>query len=699
MAEFSEGLLAGFSFVDQLVARRQNARLAEERMGLARAAEQRAQAAFDTQQRQIQSAEQRQIRQDQAAQRFARAQRLGIENLSPEELTALEQDAAFNPQIAAALNEFRLGQRDVEAINELRNLSRPTISQGATDAVARRTAGPIVQGTNVDPVLAVSLGGVPGPGELPPAIEGVRVDDPNIIRRGIERVFGVEHDGVRAVADTQGVHVGYLRNLGIEPPAELVDRRRGNVVRLPVEVIEELEASKDLPVVEREAVLNSVRQRLGDGSGEITRQKLAAEALDDTVTRWRGFLDMKSENGRTLRTEATQDPMSIAMRFREDFNTLKKSDPNTFASLIRELDPVVHKAVNQASARMRAIPVNDQGLVDTSSPEFRRASRELNQLLALQQNMSDEYDDRYEAEIRGNSMPVGNTDLSARMAQILAETPAPGMPASGNELRANVTVGRRAVQSVQNGARNLTTKQVQALAWLAKRGYITPGGFENFLATGSFDDPKSEGFFSHNPDHILFNPDGSIAYIPPSLDPSRERKKWPENFVREVRRMFEPPPGATDRQVEQARREEAAFYIALDQNPGTLGLAGIDVNRLDELEMPEIALLTTRFRAMNDVHAAYDNHWFWGNPVTQFFTGGWEAEGVNPFDRTLKDIARRFDIEVPPMRVQKSQVDSARMSLVASDDPVQRILGYIGSDMDIDQAIQDAVAAQAEAGR
>lgn len=690
MAEFSEGLLAGFSFVDQLVARRQNARLAEERMGLARAAEQRAQAAFDTQQRQIQSAEQRQIRQDQAAQRLARAQRLGIENLTPEELTALEQDAAYNPQIAAALDEFRLGQRDVEAINELRNLSRPTISQGATDAVARRT---MVQGTSVDPTLAVSLGGVPGPGELPPAQSGD-------VSRPIFPLSLVDDGEVTTRPALRSVGVGLLRNAGIEVPESAIQRNGGRLeVQVPTDVLQQLETMGDLPVIERQRVINDVQRRLGNHSGEITRAKLEAEALDDTVTRWRGFLDMKSENGRTLRTEATQDPMSVAMRFREDFNTLKKSDPNTLASLIRELDPVVHEAVNQASARMRAVPLNDQGLVDTSSPEFRRASRELNQLLALQQNMSDEYDDRYEAEIRGNSIPVGNADLSARMTQILAETPAPGMPASGNELRANVTVGRRAVQSVQNGARNLTTKQVQALAWLAKRGYITPGGFENFLATGSFDDPKSEGFFSHNPDHILFNPDGSIAYLPPSLDPSRERKKWPENFVSEVRRMFEPPPGATARQVEQARREEAAFYIALDQNPGTLGLAGIDVNRLDELELPEIALLTTRFRAMNEVHSAYEDHWWWGDPVTKLFTGGWEAEGVNPFDRTLDDIARKFDIEVPPLRTPKSQVDAARMSLVASDDPVQRILGYIGSDSDIDQAIQESVAAQAEAGQ
>src|SRR5690606_12146874 len=130
---------------------------------------------------------------------------------------------------------------------------------------------------------------------------------------------------------------------------------------------------------------------------------LEPEALDDTVTRWRGFLDIENENGKTLRTEAAQDPMSVAMRFREDYNTLKKSDPNTLATVVREMDPVVHEAVNIASARMRAVPLNDQGLVDTSSPEFRRASRELNQLLALQQNMSDEYDDRYEAEIRGNS--------------------------------------------------------------------------------------------------------------------------------------------------------------------------------------------------------------------------------------------------------------------------------------------------------
>src|SRR5690606_33215020 len=196
------------------------------------------------------------------------------------------------------------------------------------------------------PTLAVSLGGVPGPGELPPALSGD-------VSRPIFPLSLVDDGEVTTRPALRSVGVGLLRNAGIEVPESAI-RRNGNrlEVQIPTDMIEQLETMGDLPVVERQRVINDIQRRLGNHSGEITRAKLEAEALDDTVTRWRGFLDMDSQNGSTLRTEAAQDPMSVAMRFREDFNTLKKSDPNTLSSLIRELDPVVHEAVNQASARM-----------------------------------------------------------------------------------------------------------------------------------------------------------------------------------------------------------------------------------------------------------------------------------------------------------------------------------------------------------
>src|SRR5690606_6843118 len=112
-------------------------------------------------------------------------------------------------------------------------------------------------------------------------------------------------------------------------------------------------------------------------------------------------------------------------------------------------------------------------------------------------------------------------------------------------------------------------------------------------------------------------------------------------------------------------------------------------------------LMVTRFRSQNEVRSAYEDHWFWGNPVTQFFTGGFEAEegAGEPFSETYDDLAAKFGVEIPQLRVPKSQINTARMQLISSDDPVQRILGYIGSDSDIDQAIQEAVAAQAEAAQ
>jgi len=648
MPTFAEGLLSGFSVVEQLADRRERRRLADEELGLRRAADSRAEAAFRTQQQIISDTQLRQQRTDAAANALARAQSVGLENLAPEEIDELENQAAFNPQIGAALQDLQLGRRDTEAIRAIAGLARRPGLGAVTDTAVAQQPAQTLAGPRMTPEEFVST---QEGSELAPPVTG----------------------------GTRRVHRTYLRGLipGFQVPAGMSDPRTG-IVELPEDLIQRLEEAKGLPMVQRQQVIDQARAVLGDGnfSATVAAARAAAAQARDKVDTYRGFADPDDEAGADLRRLAAEDPLAITLQFAGDFNTLKAEDPNTLALVSREMAPVVTQAVEQARARVAALPVVN-GRVEMTK-EARAAMRDFNATLSVMQNMSDEFRPEMAANIRAGAMPVGNVELAGRMRGIMESTPPPGQPESAAQLQANVTIARRAVASVADGTRNLTTKQVESLAWLAKRGYITPDGFEQFLTTGTFQQPRDRDFFSHDPDKILYGPNGEVLYIPPKPQPKPgDISAWADDQQEVIHDMFDPGPGATPGQAEKMKRMENAFYITLSQNPTAFWGADVNVNDLRQLSRSEIALLIERFIAFNETRSAWDESIFHGAGVAGLFRGKFDTQtgsdgelvNVTNFD----EIAKKFDIPTPPLRIPKANIDALRMGLAASDDPEQRI--------------------------
>lgn len=686
-SEFSNGLLTGFQFVEGIADRRERRRQADEEIGLRRAANSRAEEAFKTQQGIISDTQLRQRQTDSSNVMLARAQERGIENLEPYEIQQLEEAAAYNPNISAAIADMRLGKRDTEAIQSIAGLAnRPrSLSDVATARPAPQPQAAPSDGS-LSPMDVVTQREQLPPSAVAPGTTPVSGAAMTAADQGEKSVsvgeFGRMYPGV----DVTSLGDAY------RPSGPLVPHGMGGV-RLPQEFKTEDELA-GLPLVDRQGIVDKQRAMLGDGNFSTlqaaSRQRVAHAR--DTVASYRGFVDPKDEAGADLRRLAAEDPLAASLEFAGDFNTLKTMDPNTLAIVQREMGPVVNRATAQASQKMRALPVGPNGRI-ANSADTRSTMKSFNTLLTLQQNMSDGFKADLAAQIRRGSMPVGNAELASDVAQTVANTPRPAQPATADELRTNFTVAKRAVANVASGTRNLSTKQVESLAWLAKRGYISPDGFEQFLSTGTFQKPSDAKFIDHDPSHLLFAADGTLLYMPPKPSPKPEDvSAWAPNQQEWIHDQFAPPPGATPEQIEQAKRMESSFYITANQNAPQLWGSDINANDYRTMSQSDLALLTARFKALQDTRSAFDDHWFYGNGLVQLFNGGAEDQGltITNFD----EMARRFGTvskdQQLPLPVPKPQVDAARMALAASDDETDRIMARISTDAELGQAITEA---------
>lgn len=670
MAGFGDGLMQGFSFIEGINNMRERRRIADEELGLRRAANARAETAFQTQQDVIADTRLRQQMTDRSNVVLAGAQRKGFENLNDGELAELNELAPYNPAIAAGLTDAHNQQRDLDAIRGLGSLTnRPQGLAAAAQPTAAPTPGPT--DGSMTPFDVVTQGaGAPLPGEQ--------------------------------AAGLRTVHHTYLQGLvpGYTPDQSMIDPKRGTV-DLPPEMIDELEKAKDLPVVQRQAVIDKYRAQLGDPaafSAGIASQRAAAASVKDDIASYRSFLDPKDEHGADLRRLASENPSAFAAEFANDYNTLKRDDPNTLAVLNREMQPVVAKALMETSSVVRSLPHDASGNIPNDA-RTRAAMSGFNRIMTLQQNMSDEFKPDLQASIRRGAMPVGNAELAGQVRQIVESTPPPATPATGDQLRANMTIAQRAAASVASGTRNLTTKQVESLAWLTKRNYITPDGFEQFLTTGTFQKPADAKFISHDPDNYLFGPNGEILYTPPNPKPNPgDISGWSDDVQGVVDDYFEPPPGATAEQADDARRQRNSFYVMLSQHPRELFQAGINVNDMRQWSRGDAAFALARFQGLQDTKSAYDNHWWYGDKLTQLFNGSADEKGwdITNYDTAATKFLDPGDRPPPPpgVNITDGHISAARMRLAAQGGLEGLITATIATPEEIQQMILQDIEAQ-----
>lgn len=677
MVEFTQGLLAGFELVDRMRDRAQNQQLQKERIGLARAADQRAENIYRSDQEQVARTNIRQDRTDQSNQVLARISEVGVNGLTDAERVQARKAAAYNPGIAQAFEEEQLNQRDVTAIQ---GLQRP---RGLGNIVTQQTAPQSAQSQSgqvaAEPVTPEQFVSSDGEGLPPPQGQGVRPVNVHLLSNKI--------------------------GIGADQLAEsLTPNTPGNsqFFDVPEEFMQQVEAADSLPVVQREAAMKDLREQVTGLREQTSYARQAQVMAQDGVKVWQDFVNPDARGGSALREMAGTDPSLITNKLHSDWNTIKNTDPNLIGTLSRELSPVVQETVMNTGAAISQLPLDANGNIDASTQEAKNLYRDFNNAIELQQQMSDTWTGAFEAKIRDSSMPIGNAELSADLAASLAETPRPGTQASAGQRTANMTLAQRAVQQVAGGnSRTLSTRQVESLAWMAKRGYITPGGFQQFLETGTFSDPKDAEFFDHDPDKILYYTDPNtgeteIKWMPPGAGASTPSDQFDAGQLDYLQKNVFVDPTGTDQGNAHMRRVQNEFLVTLQRNPEALGMIGLSSEDISNLSPQDTALLGERFMALKQTESAWeDSFWSfnWVPTVDRKLTDQVDDDNQPIGFRNFDDIARDFDID--PFTLPQGQADtrSARMQLATSDDSHDRQQARILSEQELANAILEAKAA------
>jgi hypothetical protein len=313
-------------------------------------------------------------------------------------------------------------------------------------------------------------------------------------------------------------------------------------------------------------------------------------------------------------------------------------------------------------------------------------------------------------------MPIGNPDLSADIAASVANTPPPATDASPSEQRMNTTVARRAVEGVADGNRKLTTKQVESLAWLSKRGYITNDGLQNFLQHGTFDDPDDAEFISHDPDKILYTMgrDGTpiARYVPPTLGRTNAGDMFDSSQMGAINDFFSDPWGTgEDDSKAKGKIWSAQFINAIREDPGSaLGVQGITREDISKMAPHQLYPFALNWMAMKKLENTYEDHtwkaWVPGleNKFEDLQDGDGNQVGPQNIRDVLIDIGREDlarDTVIPAIPNAERAAQAALMEMATSEDPADRLDARIYSSSDqnmraLERAILEARAAQAQ---
>jgi hypothetical protein len=694
-AEFSQGLMAGFQVFEGIADRRDRRRLQEERIGLARAAETRAQSAFDQQRNLI--SEQRDLDRSgrESNEILARAERVGFENLQPHELAELEDSAQYNPAVAGRLREHREGvQIDTDVAELARSRRGPQSLADAAQPPASFAPTPAGELTPFDVQAAV------GPLDdiaLPQAADG-----------RTELVAPARLADLIPNLDISGLPIGRGRR-----PGELG-------VEVPTDMLEQLEAAKDLPVTAREQVYNEARRRMGDLSGELTITKMQRQQAQQSVDRWRGFTDMENGDGSTLRQMATNDPVQAAMMFYDDYETLKKTDPNTLATVIPQMAAPVAEAVRVTGQRVAELPRTEGGNVAMDG-DTRKALADWNATLDLMSNMSDSFDEKAQATIRNGVMPIGNPNLTENLMTSLAEAPQPGKPMGTAQASATMTMARRAIQGIQDGNRDLSTRQVQAVGRLVRHGVLPPSSLASVLE-GKPDAAALELMELKDGTLIRHDDMGNfeVAYQPAG---ARGKDDWPAEQLKFARSMYFDtlPSNAPDWQREEAQRKFNGLVSSLTDPEvrEAMHLAGFSTEDMKNLSPQQLMVLGMRHDMLEPTAKnMYANQWYWGtNWVRRLINLPPSAVGFSDLlGKSMEEISQELTLAsteldqysrsnttqrlptLPDIReLSDSEVAAVRMRLVADGDPDQQMMAWFGSKIALENEIRQRVAEEGPA--
>jgi hypothetical protein len=647
---------------------------AETRLGLAEAASGRADTVLAENQQTRQDARDRVVKQDRAKELQAKFQRDPDSLSEAEDIERLEL-APFDANIATSEKNRRVQAETAGAAGDVlgfvadqtRSLSN-VAQEGQTPGVSGPVANsadaqlqstlqgpaPVDGGSaaGVDPVTAVRPPDFGGPAAAPGADAGV-TDPGQGTTAG--QFIGVKRSTLQETFPDQDIS-------SLPSPVSPAESANPNVlpggvgatVEIPVAIQQEIEALDELDGVPYTLAKREIQAKLFDSDAQATNAAAVQAQKDKEVTAatYDATIDKSNPDGEAMRSLAVDNPAAFV---NEAHRNWSKMTPATQDAFMDQYSDVIEQQARTGADQMRAISPGPDGSIDTSTREYQRAQRNLNNSLRLLEDNYGNWNKKRSAAIRRGGIPVGQSPITDEIIGSMADAPRKAIPDSRQTMNAKQTVLRKTYDSIQGGNRNITATQVDSMAHAVATGVLTLQEAADMISGKAFA-PTSKGFkaVSHDgeKDLILLNQDtGQYERIVKGTGPAPDVPDQFGDAQDYLNSQYEPRPGMSDeKSAELAREYDQLKVNMLDPEAqriilGATGLSMADISKWDQQGLNWLVARNRQF--INEVPTLYDEEMtaWWSRNEQYKDLPAQEKANIGNYQQYLAER----DIEISPI--------------------------------------------------
>lgn len=527
--EFTNSFMRGFSFVDDIRARKErqqklDARLEEERLDRQRRRDRedvihaRQDLLFD------QSQEDRErVENERALGREGDKVALSGSATREDLLPFIHVSQSARDKLASLVGEEQM-LRDLETIQSSAAPARQIPTQtGGLSARASQIPGEVgATPINGESLLAPSRGRS--------GFQSVDLDDlqdptapDDLAGQALENLEGA---GNRVTSSLRGLSVGaanLVQNFTGGPPAEgganFAEAIGGNISVPEAYTTQEEFAQINDPAEfearrkQNDEIVAQIKELGVQGDGQTRLdllkagdRKMRAEAQKQEFRveqRYADFADPEVDS--QFRELAAEDPHAAAIQYFNDRATLQSANPAAARAMDQQLQPTLQAAEATLQQTIAAAPA--------ASPERARALRDLRSLQVTQSQIYSDYSPSEAAGINAQGLPIGNAELSGQVADIVTDPNRPrnATPIPGSQVRAAATTTNR-----MGNTRRATEAQMRAAIRLVDAGLASKEDLMTLTMTGSWpNDSGAAQIKSGKPGDVIYTIDnnGNYRYV------------------------------------------------------------------------------------------------------------------------------------------------------------------------------------------
>ena len=239
-------------------------------------------------------------------------------------------------------------------------------------------------------------------------------------------------------------------------------------------------------------------------SDRVTARQEAAKSAPE---RWNAINNAGDPTGHTGRLQAAENPQAFLETYRRDRHALSQverqaSDMTVYPVLRDRQDSLVAEMNERFGAE------GGETLWRLDTPEAQAMHKELTQSFAMERSIRDDYKAAKIAAITGETMPVGNAELNARIMAAVQNRPIAHEPVTHDRLRPAVAVLDNHIRregQVAGQRRKISTPLINAIPVLMEARMLNEESLANLLETGSMTRPNYQyvaggGVYQETPD-------------------------------------------------------------------------------------------------------------------------------------------------------------------------------------------------------